>query len=341
MRILLTADPFIPVPPVHYGGIERIIDGLAHEFKQAGHTVGLLAHPESQCDVHAFFSWPDITGRKPNWPQHSRTLFQAAGQFQPDILHSFSRLSYLAPLMWTPYPKIMSYQRATGRRNITLFNTLIRNLLFTGCSEYICRQGRRAGGCWKPVHNFVPLDQFDFVERVPDDAPLLFLSRIEKIKGAHTAIQIAHASGKKLILAGNRVDSPAGLHYWKNHIEPELDGEMVRYVGAVDDRQKNQLLGTACALLVPIEWDEPFGIVFAEALACGTPVISNPRGALPEIITRPELGCLTGDQKEAVNAVQHVHRFDRKACREHAMKKFSSVTISKEYLATYKKLMEA
>ncbi|MEM6883636.1 MAG: glycosyltransferase [Verrucomicrobiota bacterium] len=340
MKILLSADPFIPVPPAHYGGIERIIDSLVTEFRKRGITVGLVAHSESTCESDAFFPWSDTA--PPNaWRIHCQSLRQAARLFNPDVLHSFSRLSYLAPLMFSPYPKIMSYQRATGGRNITAFNSLIRNLHFTGCSEHICQQGRSAGGHWTPIHNFVAIEKFDYVAQVPADAPLVFLSRMEAIKGAHRAIQIARTAGKPLILAGNRVDTPVGIQYWKEKIEPELDGTQIKYIGEVDDQKKNKLLGSASALLVPIEWDEPFGIVFAEALACGTPVISSPRGALPEIITSGKHGFLINSQREGVDAIHRLHRINRKACRTHCEAFFTSSVVATQYIHLYQQVLNS
>src|SRR5262249_47761422 len=158
--------------------------------------------------------------------------------------------------------------------------------------------GRRAGGEWRAVHNFVDTDFYTFQPAVAADAPLVFLSRVERIKGAHTAIEVARRAGRRLIIAGNRASAGPEPDYREHGIAPRL-GPGMEYVGQVDEAQKNVLLGQAAAMVVPIEWDEPFGIVFAEALACGTPVISCPRGALPEIVRPGTDGFLVTSVAEA------------------------------------------
>ena len=137
------------------------------------------------------------------------------------------------------------------------------------------------------------------------------MSRIERIKGAHTAIAIAKKCDKKLIIAGNYSQTGEEGKYWQEEIEPQLGKNRIEYIGTVNDEQKNNLLGQASAMLVPIEWDEPFGIVFAEALACGTPVISCPRGSLPEIVREGVDGYLITSIDDAVNKVHQLDQIDR------------------------------
>ena len=130
-----------------------------------------------------------------------------------------------------------------------------------------------------------------------------FLSRVESIKGAHWAIEIARRTGHRLVIAGNHAESGAEGDYWRREIEPWIGRDGIEYVGPVDDAQKNKVLGEARAMVVPIQWDEPFGIVFAEALACGTPVISCPRGSLPEIVRQGVDGFLIKSIDEGCEAV--------------------------------------
>ncbi len=338
MRILLTADPEIPVPPRLYGGIERIVAGLAEALRARGHAVALAAHPESTAEVDAFFPWPGgRSGRLADAARNARALLRAVRQFRPDVLHSFSRLLYLLPVLRSRLPKLMSYQRPPTERTVRWANRLAGGTLrFTGCSEYICRLGRRAGGEWAAVPNFVDVRRYDFVPAVPEGAPLVFLSRVEEIKGAHLAIAAARAAGRRLLIAGNHSDDERGAAYWRERVEPELGKGGVEYVGAVDDRRKNELLGGAAALLVPVQWDEPFGIVFAEALACGTPVISCPRGALPEIVSTGVNGYLARSSDELVAAVRHIGTIARRSCREVAERRFSGQAVTGDYERCYR-----
>ncbi|MGL5080770.1 MAG: glycosyltransferase [Microcoleaceae cyanobacterium] len=341
MKILLTADPELPVPPVLYGGIERIIDVLARGLRSRGHTVGLVAHRESTSPIDRHFPWPGLKSQdKFDALQNTATLWSAVQQFQPDLVHSFSRIFYLLPFLNSPLPKLMSYQRATGGASVKWAVKLARNsLTFTGCSNHICRQGRGAGGTWHPIYNGVELEKYAFQPQVAEDAPLVFLSRIERIKGAHTAIQAALRTGRRLLIAGNYSTTGEAGQYWQEEIVPYLGKDGIEYVGTVNDEQKNMLLGQAAAMIVPIEWEEPFGIVFAEALACGTPVISCPRGALPEIV-RPDIdGYLVNSLTEACAAIENLPKIDRHNCRQRVETCFSATVIINKYEQLYQALV--
>jgi glycosyltransferase involved in cell wall biosynthesis len=341
VRILLTVDPEIPVPPKLYGGIERIVAALAAGLVRRGHEVGVVAHPDSEKRAGwQLFSW------RGSRSQNRRDTFVNAWQlrkivaaFEPDIVHSFSRLLYLGAVLPRALPKIMSYQRLPTARTVHWAARAGRgSLTFTGCSEMISHLGRRAGGTWETIPNFVDLEKFIFSPAVPADAPLVFLSRIERIKGAHTAIQACLRAGRRLILAGNRDEgNGADAGYWRNEIAPHLGRDGIEYVGPVDDEQKIALLGQAAAMIVPIEWEEPFGIVFIEALACGTPVISCPRGALPEIVGDGREGFLVGSVDEGVRAIGDLPRISRQKCRARVETTFSSEVIVPRYDDLYRR----
>jgi glycosyltransferase involved in cell wall biosynthesis len=337
MRILITVDPEIPVPPRIYGGIERIADGLVREFRLWGHQVGLVAHPDSTCPTEVFYPWEGLHSQKRvDALRNMRVLRRAVTAFQPDVLHSFSRILYMLPLVRASFPKIMSFQREPTLRTVFLGAALFNgSLSFTGTSEYIKRRGKRAGGDWRVIYNFVDTNRYRFQPKVRQDAPLVFLSRVERIKGAHTAIEVAQRTGRKLLIAGNHADHGRGLDYWRQEIAPRLD-DRIEYVGPVDDAQKESLLGHAAALIVPVEWNEPFGIVFAEALACGTPVISCPRGALPEIVRHGTHGFLVDSITQACQAVESLDTIDRAACRERAEQLFSLPVITAQYEELYR-----
>jgi glycosyltransferase involved in cell wall biosynthesis len=337
MRILLTADPELPVPPATYGGIERVVADLVRGLRGRGHAVGLAAHRDSTAEVERFYPWPASASRGV-WRtlQNGRALRRAAADFRPDVLHSFSRLMYLLPLLPGQLPKVMSYQRPMSLRTTGRARRLSRgSLTFTGCSEHICRAGRRAGGRWEVIPNFVDPERYTFRPAVAADAPLVFLSRIEPIKGAHLAIEIARRARRRLVIAGNHFEDGENGRYWREKIEPHPGHGGVEYVGPVNDRQKDELLGGAAALLVPVQWEEPFGIVFAESLACGTPVLSCPRGALPEIVRNGREGFLAESVEELVAAVGRLETIDRAACRERVEKVFSAGPVVRRYEELY------
>lgn len=342
----MTADAELPVPPKLYGGIERVVASLIEEYRRLGHEVGLAAHQDSAVAVDYFRPWPGLSSSaKGDSTRNALNLRRASKEFQPDILHSFSRLLWLLPLYTaisaTRFPLLMSYQREPSGCTVHLSNRIHGSrLAFTGCSQQICKKGQeRGGGRWSAIPNFIDPGKLKFVPSVPDDAPLVFLSRIERIKGAHQAIAIAKQSGRRLRIAGNRVEGEEGSRYWIEEIEPHLGKDGIEYVGPVDDLQKNELLGQAAAMVVPIEWDEPFGIVFAESLACGTPVISAPRGALTEIVDHGVHGFLVGNIHEGVDAVRSLSSIDRRACRQRVEERFTLEIVASQYLELYRNLM--
>ncbi|MDB5205609.1 MAG: glycosyltransferase family 4 protein, partial [Flavisolibacter sp.] len=279
MKILLTADPEIPVPPKLYGGIERIIDDLVNGYVTRGHDVTLLAHAESKVPCR-LISWKGTqsTGFR-NTLLHTGQLFSQVLKDKYDVVHSFSRLGYLTPLLPLNVPKIMSYQREPTVSQIKKAVQLAKKgtLAFTGCSNYISNQIKPYAEAFT-VYNCVPIDRYNFSETVADDAPLTFLGRIEPIKGTHLAVEIANRSNRRLIIAGNIPEE--GRLYFEEKIKPFLN-DRIQYVGPVNDQQKNEILGQSAAFLMPIQWNEPFGIVMAEAMACGTPVLGFPFGSVP------------------------------------------------------------
>jgi glycosyltransferase involved in cell wall biosynthesis len=174
---------------------------------------------------------------------------------------------------------------------------------------------------------------------VAADAPLVFLGRLERIKGVHHAIAIARAAGRRLVIAGNRVEQDGG--YFDSEIAPRLDGLRTHWIGPCDDKQKNELLGAAAALLMPVEWDEPFGLVMIEALACGTPVIGFPRGGVTEIVRDGKNGFLCRDVKEAVLAVGRLGSLDRREARRDCEMRFAAERFVEDYERLYFEAVEA
>lgn len=358
MRIALTADPYLPVPPALYGGIERIVDLLVRELARRGHDVALWAHPESitGARLHPY-------GRAPHrgvGPRVRELLDVGSGLWRErasvDIVHSFGRLAALLPILpLRRLPKIQSYQRAVPfrsvRRAVRLAGSSIR---FTACSTHMyCPQEnevrrrlpgafdekRRLTSFFSTIFNGVDLTNYTAVPRVADDAPLVFLGRLERIKGVHHAIAIARGAGRRLVIAGNRVDSVDGRDYFAREIEPRL-GADAQYIGPVDDRAKNELLGAAAAMLMPIEWDEPFGIVMAESFACGTPVIGFARGSVPEVVDDGRTGFVVKDVAGAADAVGRLASIDRRTVRAECERRFSAPIIVDAYEALYREMLD-
>lgn len=336
MRIALTADPELPVPPRLYGGIERVVDMLARGLAARGHHVTLIAHPDSTAPC-ALRPYPARHSRgRANLLRNTRHVTAELLRGGYDLVHSFGRLAYLLPLLPLRLPKLMSYQRHITPRSVRLAGALAGGSLhFSGCSGWLIRAyaGRPN---WHMVHNGAPAAAYTPRAAVPDDAPLLFLGRLEAIKGPHLAIAAARQSGRALVLAGNLPDDAESRAFFARAIAPHLDGDRIRYVGAVTDAQKDVLLGAAAALLMPVLWDEPFGIVMAEALACGTPVVGLRRGAVPEVVEDGVSGYVVGAPEELPGAIARLGAISRRACRRAFEERFSDAAVVAGYERVYR-----
>ena len=190
------------------------------------------------------------------------------------------------------------------------------------------------------MFNCVDMARYTPSAAVPDDAPLVFLGRLDPVKGAHDAIAIARGAGRRLVIAGNRVTDGPDAGYFDAQIAPHIDDVLVRYVGPVDDAQKNRLLGEAAALLMPIAWEEPFGIVMAEACACGTPVVAFSRGSVPEVVRDGVNGFACGTVDAAIAAVEAIDRIDRRAVRADCEARFGGSAIADAYESLYRELVD-
>ena len=255
-------------------------------------------------------------------------------------MHSFSRLAYLAPLLRASVPKVMSYQRHTGGRQLSWAARLGgRSLQFTGCSEFIASMGRATAGTWTAIPNFVEPERIDYVPAVAPDAPLLFLSRVESIKGPDLAIAIARASGRKILIAGNHASVGPERTFWDHAIVPHLGRDGIEYVGEVGDSAKNALLGRAAALVVPIQWDEPFGLVMIEAMACGAPVLGVRRGSVGEVVDVGVTGYTASSPEGLVECVPAALALDRRKVRERGEARFGYRAMVQGYLDLYRDLI--
>ncbi len=338
-RIALTADPELPVPPRLYGGIERVVDMLARELVARGHEVTLFAHPDSS-SAGRLVPWPGVSSlARSDTLRNMATLTREVLRGQFDLVHSFSRVAYLTPLLPLPIPKLMTYQREISPGSVRWGHRLSRGTLWFGAISQWMMQHVADCGTWRVVFNGVPLATYGFNPDPGPDAPLVFLGRVEEIKGPHLAIEIARRTGRRLVIAGN---APAGHQGWfEREVMPWVDGAQIQYIGPVDDGQKNQLLQSAAAFLMPILWEEPFGIVMAEAMACGTPVLGLARGAVPEVVAHGVTGFVEQDVEGLVAAVGRLDTLHRVACRERVERLFSETAVVEGYLAVYAEMLAA
>ena len=338
MKILLIMDPGLPVPPQYYGGHERLVYLFAEEYHRLGHEVTLLAGPDSACSGKTVtFGSNNLkrSGLRKLWEILFVWRYLNKNYQDFDLIHNFGRLIYFFPILNSNTKKIMTYGRRVTPWAIRAMNFFPnKNIIYTACSNYCVGTGDVAG-IWRTVYNAIDFEDYHLEETVADDAPLMFLGRLDKIKGAHNAIKVAQQTNNRLILAGNIPHTADNLRYYKAEIEPLIDGEQIKYVGPLNDSGKNKYLGQAKALLFPIEWAEPFGLVMIEAMACGTPVIAFNRGSVPEVVDVNVTGIIVKDVNEMTEAVTEVAKINRKACREKANERFNVHAIAQKYLALF------
>lgn len=331
MKILLTCDPEIPVPPLLYGGIERIVDGLVKGYKEKGHEVYLIANPASTSAAKQHFHWPAIRSRGcSNIFKNMLYLKKVAGKIKPDFIHSFSRLSYGYSLFIAgTVPFVQSYQRKISAKSTSFALAIASSRLhFTSCAAHMLR-GLPNQKAFTPIFNFTDVDYFTYDASI-ERTHLMFLGRIEDIKGTKEAMEAAILSNNMIIVAGNIQEGHE--EYFEQEIKPLLINPLVQYVGALNDKDKRYYLQKSKALLFPVKWEEPFGIVLAEALACGTPVIGFNRGSVPEVINNGINGYIVNNVAEMAKRVDELGQLDHQQIRNDAVNRFSLQNITGQYL---------
>lgn len=335
LKIAVIVNPLIPVPPEQYGGIERIVFMLIQELKKKGHDITLYANEHSQpgCKLigyreSAHYGVKDLV-------KINRLTSKIAFQHF-DIVHTFGRMSNIALLMLSRIPKIVSYQLPPTVSQVKKAVSIAHksSLRFTACSNYIANQ-INAFADVTTIYNGVDINDYHFNANVADDAPLTFLGRIQQEKGTAIAIHTAKQTNQKLVIAGNVPNEPIHQQYFNEQVKPHIDGKQIKYIGPVNNSQKNDLLRNSKAFLMPVTWDEPFGIVMAEALACGTPVIGFNRGAIPEIVTNGSNGFVCATEADMITAINSIDSISRASCRKVAEQKFSAGVLAKQYEELY------
>jgi glycosyltransferase involved in cell wall biosynthesis len=340
LRIAMLAPPWIAVPPPGYGGIEHVIALLAEELTRRGHLVTLLAAPGSRsaAQIHNPLpeAHPDRIGASIFEADHVARAFATIDRVREegsgfDVIHDHSGFIALAmvdriyaPMVHTihgPFiPEAYEFYSANGHRATTV-----------AISEAQRRQAPPAVRGSAVIPN--PIAVGDWPLRRSKDRYLLWIGRMAEVKGPHRAIEIARRSGRQLLMAGPV--QPGQESFFQSEVAPWVDGHRVRYIGEVGGRARTELFARASALLMPIRWSEPFGMVMVEALACGTPVIAFPEGAAIEVVVDGENGYLVADEKEATCAVEEVHRIDPVRCRSTVASRYAPASIAASYERVY------
>ena len=337
MRIAQLAPLQESVPPAMYGGTERVASVLTEELVRRGHEVTLFASGDSVTSARLVPVVPlalrplGVTEYLAATMLSIGRAFERAGEF--DLIHSHIDIPALPFFRLVKTPVVYTMH---GRLDLPWLRPLFdayRDANLVSVSD----NQRRLLPAWNwlgTVHNGINLPDYNFHAR-PGEY-LAFLGRIAPDKGLEEAITVARMAGLPLKIAA-KVD-PVDQAYYEQRIVPLLADPLVDYVGEVDQRTKDAFLGGALALLFPIRWPEPFGLVMAEALATGTPVIAGRFGSVPEVIEDGVTGFVCDSVEEMALAVERVGELDRAACRQAALDRFSAAQMAGGYEALYGRL---
>jgi len=323
-----------------YGGTERVVSWLTEELVRQGHEVTLFASGDSLTTARLIPVCPQALRLDPNcsdpMPHHIQLVEQVVQQkdefdvihFHVDYLHfSLSRNAELSQLT-----------TLHGRLDIPDLVPLYRE--FSEMPVVSISDSQRVPLPWLnwqgTVYHGMP--ESLFLPCLEPGKYLAFLGRVSPEKGVDQAIQIALRAGMPLKIAA-KVDR-ADQEYFDSHIKPMLDSELIEFVGEIGDSEKNEFLGKASALLFPINWCEPFGIVLIEAMACALPVIAYPLGSVPEIIEDGVSGYLVHNVDEAADALQHLSAIDRQTCRKAFERRFSDRRMAHNYVTIYDRIVK-
>jgi glycosyltransferase involved in cell wall biosynthesis len=338
MRIAQVAPLIESVPPKLYGGTERVVAWLVDELVSAGHEVTLFASGDSRTSAELHAVWPRALrlGRPRTDPLVAQAaLLEAVARnaTEFDVIHMHIDWLHLPLLSRLGVPFLTTCH---GRMDLPGFSDVVRRFPdapFVSISDNQ-RLPLKAANWLGTVYHGLPTDLFQ-----PSFEPgsyLAFLGRLTAEKGPEAAIRIARAGKMPLRIAAK---VPRGeRNYFKEKLEPLIDGEHVQLTGEVGDETKRQFLAGAAALLFPIDWPEPFGLVMIEAMACGTPVIAFSSGSVPEVIDDGITGFVVRSEAEAVEAIGRVSELDRRRVRSHFEKRFTTRRMAQEYLRHYEAL---
>jgi glycosyltransferase involved in cell wall biosynthesis len=338
MRIAQVSPIYEAVPPRLYGGTERVVSYLTEELVRRGHDVTLFASGDSVTAARL----SAVTERALRFSSETRDVLAAENIRLLDSVfhraHDFDLIHCHVDYLGYPFSRLVrtpTLHTMHGRLDLPYLRPLYRQ--FRDVPLVSISNAQRSplaghGVTWAgTVYHGLPLDGYPFVPE-PDDY-LAFLGRLSAEKQPDVAIAVAQRAGIPLRIAA-KVD-PTDRAYFESVVEPLLDDPLIEFIGEVDDAEKVRFLGGARALLFPIDWPEPFGLVMIEAMACGTPVIARPCGSVPEVLELGRTGFVGDTIEDMVDAVKRIDTIDRAECRRHVERRFSVARMVDDYEALY------
>jgi glycosyltransferase involved in cell wall biosynthesis len=329
MRIAVIAPPWAPVPPDLYGGTEAVVDRLARGYRDRGHDVLLYTTGDSTSPVPRAWCLPEAEGNRMGMSvpelRHVMSAYAAVADF--DVVHDHT---VIGPVYSACLPNLPVVTTNHGRFDGEL--TPIYQQIADRVSIVAISAAQRSAAPNLKVARIIHhgIDASSFPLGRGDGGYALFLGRMSPDKGAHRAIEAAAKAGVPLFMAA-KMREPWEFDYFERLVRPRLSSD-VHYLGEIPHDEKLSLIAGARALLNPIRWPEPFGLVMLEALACGTPVLTFPEGAAPEIIEHGVTGYLCADEADMADAIGRLDRLDREACRRAVEGHFSADRMVDEHL---------
>lgn len=336
MRIAMIAPIAWRTPPRHYGPWELVTSLLTEALVARGVDVTLFATQDSITAATLAGVVPAPYSEDPSidakvWEfAHLAHVFERAGEF--DLIHNQADFPAHAFSGLVDTPMVTTIHGFSSDRILPMYAPYQDRVNYVAISD---ADRHPAINYAATIHHGIPLDDFPFDATGSDD--LLFFGRMHPDKGAADALAAAQASGRRLQMAGIVQDD----RYWREQVEPHIDGERVVYHGAVGGKARTDLLGGSRALLHLIGFDEPFGLSVVEAMACGTPVIAYNRGSMPELIDHGVNGFLVDTLDEAIAAIDRVAEIDRADCRRIVAERFSVEAMAERYHALYTSILSA
>lgn len=334
MRIGLVAPPWVPVPPTRYGGTEAVVDTLARGLQAQGHEVMLATTGDATCPVQRVWVHPEPPvpmGSTLPELHHVQEAYEALAGC--DIVHDHTLTGPLWAATLDDRPPVVATNHGEFSPEATRLFAHVSTWVAVSAISH--SQASQTGGqvpLAGVVHHGLDLDRFELGEG--RGGYVIAIGRCSPDKGVDVAIRIARRCGLPIVVvAKNR--EPAELRYFEERVQPLL-GPGVEYLGEVHPGERDRLLRDAVALVNPITWQEPFGLVMVESLAAGTPVITYRYGAAPEIVDDGVTGFVCDGEEEAVAALGRVGELERKACRLAVEERFSAERMVSDYLRLYR-----